>query len=731
MSKAVKWILLLGGGLVVLLVAAMVLVAAFVDPNDYKDKIAQGVKDATGMELTIEGDLSLRFFPWIGVDTGAIRLGNPPGFGDEPFVSLNSASVSLRLLPLLSGTVKAGAIDVDGLALNLLRTKDGKANWEALGGSKEAKPEEPAKEGGKMDLSIGGLNVTNANIVFDDQQAGKRYALQGANISLGAVDPGEPFDVEVAFGLESKEPQVKADVRVKAVAALDLEAQVYELTRLEAEVAATGDALPGGKAEVNAAAKSILADMGKELATIDGLSVTAYGVTATAEMTASELKTGPKAKGQFKVQPFDAKKMLAAMGQTPPETTDPKAMTDISLGLEFDYGPQAASARNILLNLDGQEIRAEASMIGGAVPAYNVKVEAATLNLDPYRAPKAEGEPQAEAPKDEDAANKPILPESAMAQLRKLRLDAQLKVGQLKASPAELTNVLVLIKAKDGVVTVEPAAFTLYEGTLHSNMSMDVRGTTPAYGLDAKLNGLAVGPLLHALQGKESLSGRTNAETSMRLRGNSVNEFKRSLNGNLRFDMQDGVFPGVDFAGVMTSAYDKLQAAASGEVAQPKEAKTQFGLMQGSATFTNGLVHNPDFVLKSPLIQVDGEGDVNLPSSEVNYLVVGALLASLEGQGRTDKSEYVGVGIPIRVKGTFDNLSFWPDPVKWAEMIAGGALNIFEGGADSAAKAPGALLDAVTGGAKKPATEGAAPETGKDTGTSPVDKVGDKLKSIF
>lgn len=741
MTKTLKWLLISIGGLAALLITAMILVALFVNPNDYKNDITQAVHKATGMELTLEGDLSLRVFPWLGVDTGAVRLGNPPGFGDKPFVSLGSASVSLQVLPLLSGTIKAGQIDVQGLNVNLIRNANGAANWEAIGGDKgtaESSGQETAAQDtqGNMDLSIGGLSVTNANITFDDLQAGKHFALEGLNLALGEVEPGKPFDMEASLGLESSEPQVKATVQVKAVAALDLDKKIYELRDLDAAVQAEGAVVPGGKTEVTAKAVSVLADLGRQIVTTEGLTITAYNVDITADVAASELNTGPKAKGSLAIKPFDAKKLLAALGQTPPETTDPTALTNIALGLEFEYGPAAATARNVILNLDGQEITAEASMIAGSVPSYSVKMQAASLDLDPYRAPKKEeaAEPAAEpAPADPAAENQPLLPESAMEQLRKLRLDAQFKIGRLKASPAEITNLLVLITARDGVVKVEPASFTFFEGDMQSAMSMDVRGTVPNYALNTKLNGLAIGPLLEALQGKESLSGRTNAETALTVRGNTVSELKQTLSGNMRFDIHDGVFPGVDLAGAMTKAYDSLKAKKDGEIQTDKDARTQFGLVQGSATITNGLVDNRDFLFKSPFLQADGEGEVNLPENSINYLVVGALLASAEGQGRGNKDDYIGIGIPVRIKGRFDNLHFWPDPIKWAEMIAGGALNILGDGASTVLETPGALLDAVTGGSKSGSTAGdtsagTAPAEGKKT---PVKDIGGAIKGLF
>jgi AsmA protein len=158
-------------------------------------------------------------------------------------------------------------------------------------------------------------------------------------------------------------------------------------------------------------------------------------------------------------------------------------------------------------------------------------------------------------------------------------------------------------------------------------------------------------------------------------------------------------------------------------------------LVSGSATITNGLIDNRDFLFKSPFLQADGEGQVSLPENSINYLVVGALLASTDGQGRGDKADYVGIGIPIRVKGTFDDLHFWPDPVKWAEMIAGGALNILGDGAGSLLDTPGALLEAVGGlaGQKSdsPSPTPQQPAQEKKDPAKALEDVGKALEGLF
>src|SRR5262244_677222 len=91
------------GAVLALLVLVVVLAVAFIDPNDYRDRIAQVVESQTGRKLTLTGDLKLSIFPWLALQTGAMSLSDAPGFGDEPFAAIQEARFSARLWPLLRG----------------------------------------------------------------------------------------------------------------------------------------------------------------------------------------------------------------------------------------------------------------------------------------------------------------------------------------------------------------------------------------------------------------------------------------------------------------------------------------------------------------------------------------------------------------------------------------------------------------------------------------------------
>ena len=115
-----------------LLVLASIAVVAFVDPNDYKDDIAKAVRDRTGRDLKLDGNLSLSVFPWLAIETGHAELGYRTGFGAGPFIAVQSADVGVKLIPLLRGQFEVRRLRLDGLRVSLIKDQRGHTNWEDL-----------------------------------------------------------------------------------------------------------------------------------------------------------------------------------------------------------------------------------------------------------------------------------------------------------------------------------------------------------------------------------------------------------------------------------------------------------------------------------------------------------------------------------------------------------------------------------------------------------------------
>jgi len=156
MTKTVKYILIGLAALVALLLAAIGILAATFDPNDYKPQIIKLVQDKTQRTLSIPGEIKLTFFPRIGADLGKVSISERNSKNE--FASIDSAKVSLALMPLLSKQFVVDRITVHGLRANVRRFKDGTTNYDDLLSKEETKGE--AGSGQQVDLDIAGVNIT-------------------------------------------------------------------------------------------------------------------------------------------------------------------------------------------------------------------------------------------------------------------------------------------------------------------------------------------------------------------------------------------------------------------------------------------------------------------------------------------------------------------------------------------------------------------------------------------
>jgi len=236
LKKTLKILAILIGGLLALLIVGAVALSLLFDPNDYKGKIIEVVKDKTGRELRIEGKLGWSFFPWIGIETGRLELGNAPGFGKDPFARIDGAGAKVKLLPLLRKHVIVDTVFLDGLKLNLAKNAAGKTNWDDLtkpsAAEKAAEKTIPEKEAGIGGISIHKIDIRKADITWNDQASGARYAARNLNLQTGKIIVGEPVDVRLALDLEGGQPPVRKSLDLKSRIELDLKTQTLEVSNL-------------------------------------------------------------------------------------------------------------------------------------------------------------------------------------------------------------------------------------------------------------------------------------------------------------------------------------------------------------------------------------------------------------------------------------------------------------------------------------------------------------------
>ena len=681
-----RYLVIIGGIVVSLFVIAAVLLAVMVDPNKYKGEITRLVKEKTGRELVFEGEVKLSFFP-LGVRVGGVRLSNPPGFGDKPFTRIQSASVSINILPLLARRVEVGRVTVEGLELQLLRDEQGRASWADFTGPDDPRKQAEAKKNAApgpsslTDLTLDGLVLKDARIFWEDRQAGKSYVLGNLNLDVKAIQPGKPFDFAGRCSLESSSPELTAAVELSGTGVLNQADQRHLLTNFLAKISAMGAGVPGGKGAFTLGLAELKIDMARQTAEGGGLTIGAYGAKAAGQFQVANLGTEPDAMGRIEIADFNGRELSAALTGLAPDTADLAAYQHIRAALEFRVGRGYTEIPVFSASLD--EARMEGHLRVTGIEKKTVSFYVRVEGLDADRFLPAAGEGVAAAPDknadknadknvDKAAAQKAaaaaaIDPATGqpkkdelfpVAALRSLSLDGQISAERCKLKGLHFATLTLPVTAQNGVLELGQADARLYDGVLKATLRVDVQGAEPVVTLHLDVAGVQAGPLLSDLYGKPSgLSGLLSLNTSSPLvcHGNTALALKGALLGRVPFSMADGVFPGVNLLGAVTLVAQKAKQLTTGVEPGP-EKSTRFGSITGTAVITGGVAAINDLDVKAPFLRAEGEGTVNLVSKDVDYTIQARLVPSAEGQGGS--SGLLGLVVPIRVSGPYDNPSY-------------------------------------------------------------------------
>ena len=84
---------------IVVLVGGALAAPSFVDWNAYKDDLRLVVKEQTGRDLVIEGDIKARLIPSPEISAEDIRLSNSAGSASEDMLSLKAVRVKVAIAP--------------------------------------------------------------------------------------------------------------------------------------------------------------------------------------------------------------------------------------------------------------------------------------------------------------------------------------------------------------------------------------------------------------------------------------------------------------------------------------------------------------------------------------------------------------------------------------------------------------------------------------------------------
>ena len=535
MSKLLRTVLIVVATIVLLVLAAGVAVTLLIDPNDYRDEIAQAVEAETGRQLSLDGDIDLTAFPCCSLRLGPAALSNPPGWESSEFAAIDSASISIRVLPLLlSQTLQIGDVELAGLVLNLHARSDGQVNWSFDDAATATEPDAETESGGPVasDLAIASIAISDALVNYRDDVAGDDISLSGVNLQTGTIRAGEPVSVDASVAAQGLVEGRELSFALNGDALFDASAEQFALENIRAR--------------------------------------------------------------------FDESTLTGAV-----------RITDFaSQALEFDLQVDR-------LNAD----------------AY----------IDTGTTDEAEGDETTKAT---------TIPSGA---IRALQIDGSLAVGALTFAGAKLDDINVTVAADDGLVRLHPLQASLYGGSYAGDVRLNLRGNLPRLAVNERLQGIDLNVLLQDTADIGDLAGTGNISLQAEARASTVEGLLEQLSGAASFELQDGLYQGVDLWHEIRSARALLKKAAPPPA--PENPQTELSEFSGTLNFADGAVKNPDFTAKLPFMRVTGSGQYSLLDNSLDYSLKARIVETPTfGEGE-ELDSLTGLTLPVRLRGTLDSPS--------------------------------------------------------------------------
>lgn len=179
--------------LLVVVVAAALIGPSFINWNDHKAEIITAVRDATGRELAIDGDISLGILPAPALSARDVRLANLPGATSADMLTLKALEIRLALAPLISGEFQVTSVRLIQPRLVLEVLPDGRANWQFQSTSSgAASADDGAKDPG-LALSLDKLAVEDALFIYRDGRTGMEERVERIDLDGSAASLRGPF----------------------------------------------------------------------------------------------------------------------------------------------------------------------------------------------------------------------------------------------------------------------------------------------------------------------------------------------------------------------------------------------------------------------------------------------------------------------------------------------------------------------------------------------------------
>ncbi len=625
-----------------------------------RDRVIEQVRARTGRDLVIAGPTALSLFPRPAISLSDVSLSAPEGLEAPPTLVVPTLEAELRLWSLLAAQPAVERITLHRPTIELSVDAQGRRSWDLTSVRSRRSRSLPATDSTQAQQSSGeptsateprqttiqpkfgsgSVRVLDGTIRYRDHGTGSHAEIEALNVTLATDGPDAPLKIDGTLAVRGAKLAIAATVSPiqglltdqPARLALKVAGVPFEGT-YQGTLALTAGISLDGTLKLQAASARALGDwLGRPLA--------ANG-DADAVTFSTDLKATPARVALSNVQ----------------ATFGPATMTG-SLALDTRQERRRLSGNLDISDLDFGKLLVKPGRNRASAPAPSTPPSTTPHAAPPPASPPSPpSPPSVEQARDKGWNDDPI----NLSILGLLDANITLSAGRLtykdvKTGPSRLSLAL---EGGIGKVTIEDVG--LYGGRGRGFLTLDGTGEVLVAGVNLKLDGVALGPLLADALRFPWLEGRGGISLALAGQGLSERQIVEALNGKVEIASTDGAIVGLDVGKIVHN----LQRARLPSLEPSPDEKTPFRELSGTFTVTNGIAKNQDLRLVGTHLQLNGEGTLDLGPRHIDYTVRTKI-----GGGAPDPGATIKVGtleVPIGIVGPWEKPAFG---IKGQEQLA-------------------------------------------------------------
>ena len=621
MKTFFRWLFRIVLGLILLVVLLFVSTALLEIPIDltrFKAPVEELVSGALKREVTIDQSIVLSTSLSPVLTLRGLKISNPDGFSRETFISLDSATIRLELLPILQRKIHLSEITVRKLQVNLEENKNGNVNWIIAGGDeqgetgrsqegksgKDAKRDKSELAGDAIVVSRLSLEDIVVNYYGPDSRAPSSWQIDKC---LGSMLPGKPLKLDMT-GSFSSFPYTLA-INIASLEEFLRENRSW--MEIEAEIGGA-KLLFNGEINLAEAHKTLALKgsvTGENLNTLNNLlqldlpPMSSYGVEAdfllkknSLEMRNLTIKTGTSSlNGTAKITRGKEKTEAIV------EFTSPRIQVNDFLFDDWNWSTD-----------DGQPPVKQSAVVRDKVATAKNDVPGGT--------------------------NKKLLDPDV---LKKFDIAFTLHSEKVLLGEEKLGNGSLRATVRDGRIAIEPLELTLPGGSVEVSVSLKPGVEKSDASLRAVMSNFDIGILARRSKPESKMGGMVNLDVDLQ---SSAASFDQILpNGKGYFDFS-GQLTNLS-AGVIDLWAVNLIASI---VSSTDENQSNINCAVGRWQVNDGLMTPDIFFIDTSKIRICGEGEIDFVSKKIDLVI----------SPTAKKPEFFSLATPLKVQGSFSDIKF-------------------------------------------------------------------------